>query len=62
MTEPRPVETVPGEAPAVHLVPGAGHDLHEAGDELIGELADDLAARLLPVELPPVLVAIEEMG
>jgi len=51
-----------GEAPAVHLVPGAGHDLHEAGDELIGELADDLAARLLPVELPPVLVAIEEMG
>ena len=31
-------------------------------DGLIGELAADLAVRLLPVELPPVLVAIEEMG
>jgi pimeloyl-ACP methyl ester carboxylesterase len=40
----------------------AGHDLDEASDELIGELAIDLAARLLPRELPPVLVAIDEMG
>jgi pimeloyl-ACP methyl ester carboxylesterase len=48
--------------PDQRLVPGAGHDLAEASDALIGELADDLAARLLPRELPPVLVALEEMG
>lgn len=40
----------------------AGHDLAEAGDAIIGELADDLAARLVPRDLPPVLVAIEGMG
>jgi len=51
-----------GEAPSVRVVAGAGHDLAEAGDQIIGELADDLAARLLPIELPPVLVAIDEMG
>lgn len=51
-----------GEAPRLRLVEGAGHDLAEAGEELIGELADDLAERLLPRDLPPVLVAIEEMG
>lgn len=51
-----------GEAPGLRLVDGAGHDLAEAGDELLGELADDLAARMLPRDLPPVLVAIEEMG
>ena len=44
------------------LVPDAGHDLAEASDELIGEIAADLAGRLLPRELPPVLLAIEEMG
>lgn len=43
-------------------IPGAGHDLGEASDTAIGQLAADLAARLLPRELPPVLVAIEEMG
>lgn len=51
-----------GDAPRLELVPGAGHDLSEASDELIAELATDLAQRLLPRELPPVLVAIEEMG
>ncbi len=50
------------EPPKVHLVPDAGHDLAEAGDAVIGELADDLAVRLQPRELPPVLLAIEEMG
>jgi alpha-beta hydrolase superfamily lysophospholipase len=44
------------------LVPGAGHDLAEASNELIGEIAGDLASRLLPRDLPPVLLAIEEMG
>lgn len=43
------------------VVAGSGHDLAEASDALIGELAADLAARIRPVELPPVLVAIEEM-
>ncbi len=51
-----------GDAPSVRIVAGAGHDLAEADEALIGELADDLAARLLPRELPPVLMAIEEMG
>jgi alpha-beta hydrolase superfamily lysophospholipase len=51
-----------GEAPATRLVAGFDHDLSEASDDLIAELADDLAARLLPRDLPPLLVAIEEMG
>lgn len=48
--------------PRLVTIPGAGHDLAEASDTVIDELAGDLAARLLPRELPPVLVAIEEMG
>jgi len=51
-----------GNEPGTRLFPGAGHDLAEASDELIGEIASDLAARLLPRDLPPVLLAIEEMG
>ena len=43
------------------VVPGAGHELAEATDALIREIAADLAARIQAVELPPVLVAIEEM-
>ena len=51
-----------GEAARTVLIPGAGHELAEAGDDLIGALAEDLAARLLPRDLPAVLLAIEEMG
>jgi len=51
-----------GERPAVDLVAGAGHDLSEAGDERIGEIATAIAARMQPRELPPVLVAIEQMS
>jgi alpha-beta hydrolase superfamily lysophospholipase len=51
-----------GEAPRVRWVEGAGHDLSEASDDLIAELAEDLVTRLLPRDLPPVLLAIEEMG
>jgi len=51
-----------GNEPLSRLIPGAGHDLAEASDELIGEIAADLADRLLPRDLPPVLLAIEEMG
>jgi pimeloyl-ACP methyl ester carboxylesterase len=51
-----------GNVPTRRLVAGAGHDLGEADDATIGEIAADLAARLEPRELPPVLLAIEEMG
>jgi alpha-beta hydrolase superfamily lysophospholipase len=51
-----------GNRPGRQIVPGAAHDLAEASDAVVGELADDLAARLLPRDLPPVLVAIEGMG
>jgi pimeloyl-ACP methyl ester carboxylesterase len=51
-----------GNEPSRRIVPAAGHDLAEASDAIIGELANDLAARLLPRDLPPVLVAIEGMG
>ena len=51
-----------GEEPSLRVVASAGHDLAEADDQLIGKLAENLAARLQPRELPPVLMAIEEMG
>ena len=51
-----------GNQPTRRAVDATGHDLAGAPGELIGEIADDLAARIAPVELPPVLVAIEEMG
>jgi pimeloyl-ACP methyl ester carboxylesterase len=51
-----------GNQPSRRVLPAAGHDLAEASDTIIGELADDLAARLLPRDLPPVLVAIEGMS
>jgi pimeloyl-ACP methyl ester carboxylesterase len=51
-----------GNAPLVQRIPGAGHDLAEADDGAIGAFVDALLARMEPRELPPVLVAIEEMG
>jgi pimeloyl-ACP methyl ester carboxylesterase len=50
-----------GNEPNRRMVPGAGHDLAEADDVLIDEVAADLASRITAVELPPVLVALEEM-
>jgi uncharacterized protein len=50
-----------GNRPVLQLVDGAGHDLAEAEDDRIGAFADALAAGMEPRELPPVLVAIEEM-
>jgi alpha-beta hydrolase superfamily lysophospholipase len=50
-----------GNEPALELVPAAGHELAEAADEVIGSIARELAARLEPRELPPVLVALQEM-
>ena len=51
-----------GNRPSRQMLAATGHDLAEANDGLIATIAADLAARLLPTELPPVLVAIEEMG
>jgi pimeloyl-ACP methyl ester carboxylesterase len=51
-----------GNDPRLILVPDAGHDLAEAPDSVIAELAADLAGRLQPRDLPPVLVSLEEMG
>ena len=51
-----------GNHPARREVADSDHDLAEAPDSTIDELAADLAARITPVELPPVLTAIEEMG
>jgi uncharacterized protein len=49
-----------GNAPTRRLLPEAGHDLAEVPDGVLGELAADLAARLVPRPLPPVLTAIEQ--
>lgn len=51
-----------GNDPLVQRIPGAGHDLAEADDGAIGAFADALVSRMEPRELPPVLVAIEEIG
>lgn len=51
-----------GNEPALQVIGGAGHDLAEADDEAIGAFAGALVERIEPRELPPVLVAIEEMG
>jgi len=50
-----------GNDPSLRVVPGAGHDLAEADDPTVGEIARDLAVRLEPRALPPVLVALEGM-
>lgn len=55
------VLTESGNDPQLMLVEGAGHDLVEAPETELRTLAASLAARIEPRELPPVLVAIEEM-
>ena len=51
-----------GNDPLLLTLPGAGHDLAEADDAAIASVASALADRLEARELPPVLLAIEEMG
>ncbi len=51
-----------GNQPDLRMIPGAGHELAEVDDSVIEGLAEDLATRLMPRELPPVLLAIQEMG
>jgi pimeloyl-ACP methyl ester carboxylesterase len=48
-----------GNAPSRQLVQGADHDLASADEATIALIADDLAGRLVPRELPPVLIALE---
>jgi len=48
--------------PVVVEVDAAGHALAEAADERIDTIAEELASRIVTRELPPVLVAIEQMG
>jgi uncharacterized protein len=55
------VLTDAGNEPILHPIEGAGHDLAEAEDDRIGAFADALVAGMEPRELPPVLVAIEEL-
>jgi len=47
-----------GNDPTLRVVDG-GHDLAGVPDAVIGELAVDLAERIAPVALPPVLAAIQ---
>ena len=56
------VLTEAGNEPLLQLIDGAGHDLAEADDTAVGALVGALADRMHPRELPPVLLAIEEMG
>lgn len=56
------VLTEAGNRPTLQVIEGAGHDLAEADDATIIAFAEALVASMEPRELPPVLVAIEEMG
>ncbi len=58
----RDILAAAGNEPVLHVIEGAGHDLSEAEDATIGAVAGALAERMQPRELPPVLVAIEEMN
>ncbi|HET8587604.1 MAG TPA: alpha/beta hydrolase [Candidatus Limnocylindria bacterium] len=51
-----------GNRPRLVELAGIGHHLAEADAATVRSLAADLVARLQPRELPPVLLAIEEMG
>ena len=51
-----------GNDPVLQLADDAGHELSEGSDDVIGAFAGALVGRIVPRELPPVLVAIEQMG
>jgi pimeloyl-ACP methyl ester carboxylesterase len=51
-----------GNQPRLMELPGVGHHLAEADDAAIHAIAADLATRLQPRDLPPVLLAIEQMS
>ena len=51
-----------GNEPVLQLIDGAGHDLAEAEDGAVSAFAEAMVVRMRPRELPPVLMAIEEMS
>ena len=51
-----------GNATPLQLIEGAGHDLEAADDAAIAAFVGALVDRMQPRELPPVLMAIEEMS
>jgi alpha-beta hydrolase superfamily lysophospholipase len=51
-----------GNDPVVQLVPGADHDLAGGDPGAVDRFADALVARMESRTLPPVLVAIEQLG
>ena len=51
-----------GNDPVLQVLDAGGHDWTDAGDDAVDAFAGALADRMAPRELPPVLVAIEEMG
>ena len=51
-----------GNQPDLQVITGAGHELAEAPDQVIAQVAEDLASRLVARPLPAVLLAIQEMG
>lgn len=51
-----------GNDPVLQLIEGGDHDLSGSPDGALDAFVDALASRMEPRELPPVLVAIEEMG
>ncbi len=51
-----------GNDPVLLASDAGGHDLASPGDSAVHAFAEALVARMAPRELPPVLVAIEEMG
>ncbi len=51
-----------GNDPVLQLVAGGDHDLSGSPDGAVEAFVDALVSRIEPRELPPVLVAIEEMG
>ncbi len=56
------VLTGAGNEPMLMVIPDAGHDLAEADDAALEEFVAAVVERMKPHELPPVLVAIEEMN
>ena len=51
-----------GNDPMLTIVPRAGHDLAEADDVALDAFVAAVVERMAPRELPPVLVAIEDMN
>jgi uncharacterized protein len=56
------LEATAQDGPEIQHIDAAGHDLAEADDAAIGRFVDAIVGGMQPRDLPPVLLAIEEMG